>query len=96
MVTAGWHLANPVIVKACRAGVPANGKPLPDGSRIARIEWATEKSVDVGHLKVSISTLSNPTQSGARDKPNTFLGECAGLVGRARKYWAAAVGMAVR
>jgi len=32
-------LANPVMIKAYRAGVPANGKPFPDGSKIAKIEW---------------------------------------------------------
>jgi Cytochrome P460 len=32
-------LANPVMIKAYREGVPANGKPFPDGSKIAKIEW---------------------------------------------------------
>ena len=29
-------LANPVMIDAYRAGVPGNGKPFPDGSKIAR------------------------------------------------------------
>jgi hypothetical protein len=36
-------LANPVMIKAYRAGIPANGKPFPDGSKIAKIEWRPEK-----------------------------------------------------
>jgi hypothetical protein len=33
-------LANPVMMKAYRSGIPANGKPFPDGSKIAKLEWA--------------------------------------------------------
>jgi hypothetical protein len=36
-------LANPVMMKAYRAGIPANGQPFPDGSRIAKIEWEPRK-----------------------------------------------------
>src|SRR5206468_9347409 len=32
-------LANPVMIEAYRAGVPANGKPFPDGSKMAKIHW---------------------------------------------------------
>lgn len=32
-------LANPVMVKAFREGVPGNGKPFPDGSKIVKVEW---------------------------------------------------------
>src|SRR5207244_8350619 len=32
-------LANPVMIDAYRAGVPRNGKPFPDGSRMAKIHW---------------------------------------------------------
>ena len=31
-------VANPVMIDAYRAGVPGNGKPFPDGSKIAKIE----------------------------------------------------------
>jgi hypothetical protein len=30
-------LANPVMINAYRAGVPGNGKPFPDGSKMAKI-----------------------------------------------------------
>ena len=39
-------LANPVMMKAYRAGIPANGKPFPDGSKIAKIEWKPSKITD--------------------------------------------------
>src|SRR3954451_21228712 len=32
-------LANPVMIDAYRAGIPGNGKPFPDGSKLAKIEW---------------------------------------------------------
>ena len=32
-------LANPVMIDAYRQGVPGNGKPFPDGSKIAKIVW---------------------------------------------------------
>jgi len=53
----GWHLvsisqdgpliaailANPVMIEAYRAGVPKNGKPVPDGSKMAKIHWNPKK-----------------------------------------------------
>ncbi len=36
-------LANPVMIDAYRAGVPGNGKPFPDGSRMAKIHWNPKK-----------------------------------------------------
>jgi hypothetical protein len=39
-------LGNPVVVDAFRAGVPGNGQPFPDGSKMAKIEWRPKKSPD--------------------------------------------------
>jgi hypothetical protein len=39
-------LANPVMIEAYRAGVPGNGKPFPDGSKIAKIHYKPAKSAD--------------------------------------------------
>jgi hypothetical protein len=36
-------LANPVMIKAYEAGFPGNGKPFPDGSRMAKIHWNPTK-----------------------------------------------------
>ena len=32
-------LANPVMIDAYKAGVPANGQPFPDGSKMAKVHW---------------------------------------------------------
>lgn len=36
-------LGNPAMIAAYRAGIPANGKPFPDGSKMAKIHWKTKK-----------------------------------------------------
>jgi len=36
-------LANPAMIDAYRAGVPGNGKPFPDGSKMAKIHWNPKK-----------------------------------------------------
>src|SRR5262245_22125684 len=32
-------LGNPAMIEAYQAGIPANGKPVPDGARMAKIHW---------------------------------------------------------
>jgi len=32
-------LGNPEMIKAYQAGIPGNGKPFPDGARMAKIHW---------------------------------------------------------
>jgi hypothetical protein len=32
-------LGNPAMINAYRAGIPANGKPVPDGAKMAKIHW---------------------------------------------------------
>ncbi len=39
-------LANPVMMQAYKEGVPGNGKPFPDGSKIAKIVWKPKKLTD--------------------------------------------------
>jgi hypothetical protein len=39
-------VANPTMMEAYWAGVPGNGKPFPDGSKIAKIEWKPQKSTE--------------------------------------------------
>ena len=36
-------LANPTMIDAYRAGVPGNGKPFPDGAKMAKIHWNPKK-----------------------------------------------------
>ena len=37
-------LGNPMMINAYRAGVPGNGKPFPDGAKMAKIHWKPKKS----------------------------------------------------
>jgi len=39
-------VANSTMIDAYRSGVPGNGKPFPDGSKIAKIEWKPKKSTE--------------------------------------------------
>ena len=36
-------LANPVMIEAYVDGVPGNGKPFPDGAKMAKIHWTPKK-----------------------------------------------------
>src|SRR5580658_1509141 len=36
-------LANPVMIQAYTAGIPGNGKPFPDGSKLAKVHWNPKK-----------------------------------------------------
>ena len=36
--------ANPTMIAAYRAGVPGNGEPFPEGSKIAKIQWSQKKN----------------------------------------------------
>ncbi len=36
-------LANPVMIQAYAAGIPGNGKPFPDGAKMAKIHWNPKK-----------------------------------------------------
>jgi hypothetical protein len=37
-------LGNPVMMDAYRAGIPANGKPFPDGARMAKVHWSPKQN----------------------------------------------------
>jgi hypothetical protein len=39
-------VGNPTIIAAYKAGVPGNGKPFPEGSRLAKLQWKPKKSTD--------------------------------------------------
>ena len=39
-------LANPVMIEAYKAGIPGNGKPFPDGARMAKIHWNPKKQAN--------------------------------------------------
>jgi hypothetical protein len=39
-------VANPTMINAYKAGVPGNGKPFPEGSMIAKLQWKPKKSTE--------------------------------------------------
>src|SRR5216110_1884779 len=39
-------VANPTMIDAYKAGAPGNGKPFPDGSKIAKLQWKPKKSAE--------------------------------------------------
>jgi hypothetical protein len=39
-------VANPTMIKAYKAGIPGNGRPFPEGSRIAKLQWSFKKSTE--------------------------------------------------
>jgi hypothetical protein len=36
-------LGNPMMINAYKAGIPGNGKPFPDGAKMAKIHWDAKK-----------------------------------------------------
>ena len=39
-------VANPMMIKAYKAGVPGSGQPFPDGSMIVKLQWKPKKSTE--------------------------------------------------
>jgi len=37
-------LGNPVMIDAYRAGIPGNGKPVPDGAKMAKVHWTAKQN----------------------------------------------------
>ena len=37
-------VANPTMINAYKAGIPGNGQPFPDGSKIVKLQWKPKKS----------------------------------------------------
>jgi hypothetical protein len=50
-------VANPVMINACKQGIPGNGKPFPEGSKIAKIEWRPKKVAAAPFSAVSPDTV---------------------------------------
>jgi pullulanase/glycogen debranching enzyme len=39
-------VGNPAMIKAFKAGIPGNGKPFPDGAKMAKLQWKPKKSTE--------------------------------------------------
>ena len=37
-------LGNPAMIEAYQKGIPGNGKPFPDGAKMAKIHWTAKQS----------------------------------------------------
>jgi hypothetical protein len=51
--------ANPAMIEAYRDGVPGNGKPFPEGSKIVKIEWTSKKNSESPYFVVVPDTLKS-------------------------------------
>ena len=66
-------VANPTMIAAYRAGVPTNGQPFPDGSKIAKIQWIPKKSTEAPFSVNVPDTLKNVffIEKDSKRFPNT-------------------------
>jgi hypothetical protein len=39
-------VANPAMIAAYKSGIPGNGQPFPDGSKVAKLQWKPKKSTE--------------------------------------------------
>jgi Cytochrome P460 len=51
-------LGNPAMIEAYRAGIPANGKPVPDGAKMAKVHWAPKPNAFFPEATVPGSLLN--------------------------------------
>ena len=52
-------LGNPTIIAAFKSGIPGNGKPFPEGSRIAKVQWKPKKSTEAPFVVDVPDTLAD-------------------------------------
>jgi hypothetical protein len=58
-------LANPVMIRAYKAGIPGNGQAFPEGSMIAKLQWTHEKSKEAPFV---VEVPAAPTQAFFMEK----------------------------
>ena len=58
-------VANPAMIKAYKAGVPGNGQPFPEGSKIAKLQWSFKKSTEATFV---VDVPDAPTQAFVIEK----------------------------
>jgi hypothetical protein len=51
--------ANDAMIDAYRQGVPGNGKPFPEGSKIVKIEWSPKKNPESPYFVMVPDTLKS-------------------------------------
>jgi hypothetical protein len=58
-------VANQIMIKAYKAGVPGNGQPFPEGSKIAKLQWSFKKSTEA---TFAVDVPDAPTQAFVIEK----------------------------
>jgi len=51
--------ANDAMIEAYRQGIPGNGKPFPEGSKIVKIEWSSKKNAESPYFVMVPDTLKS-------------------------------------
>jgi len=69
-------VANPTMIAAYKAGVPGNGQPFPDGSRIVKLQWKPKKSTEAPFVVdvPDVFTQAFVIEKTARDSENRRMG----------------------
>ena len=52
-------LGNPTIIAAFKSGIPGNGNPFPEGSKIAKVQWKPKKSTEAPFVVDVPDTLAD-------------------------------------
>jgi hypothetical protein len=52
-------LGNPTIIAGFKSGIPGNGKPFPEGSKIAKVQWKPKKSTEAPFVVDIPDTLAD-------------------------------------
>src|SRR5215216_1133875 len=63
-------VANPAMIEAYKAGIPGNGQPFPDGSKIAKLQWKPKKSTEAPF--VGMCLMSSPRLSSSKGTARDF------------------------
>jgi hypothetical protein len=80
-------VANPIMIKAYRAGVPGNGQPFPDGSKIVKIEWLPQSITTAPFSAAAPDTVAGPlTEVEAIEKDSKKFPDTHGWGYAAFKY----------
>src|ERR1700694_1758943 len=68
-------VANPTMIKAYKAGVPGNGKPFPEGSKAAKLQWSFKKSTEATFV---VDVPDAPTQAFLIEKDSKRFAKTGG------------------
>jgi hypothetical protein len=68
-------VGNPAMIKAYKAGVPANGQAFPEGSKSVKLQWSFKKSTDA---PFAVDVPDTPTQAFVMEKASKRFPETGG------------------